>query len=544
MADISVEYCIEDASSARLISAWIARAGHRAVPVQLGAAANHPAAGPDCRVILWSAARTARSSLMKDVGDALKAWTEERLVLVRLDNHSLPPGLRDLETLSLRSGASKEARDRLIKAIRKLLRRQNAATGAASRKGAFAGKPEARSWPSWQSVLKSLSSTTFLQIGGALAAGLLTVFLAYWWLTGDPATHEPATRSQTTHQEHGRSNSQGEGRDANRLDGNTGRAEQERAGQGSRKPYRYSDRNYSGSEKTVSAEPPRSSLLNYILPLLGGLLVLGLIGLAVYLMLADPPWEKIVLTRRGFSRSRRKAASKLLFVSYSRRDANKVFSLASLLEKLGLSAWLDVQQGPATGRYGSKIVSAIKESRCIVVVGSRNAFSSDHVVREVYVGGSLNKPFVLLRLDRHNIPDDFLYFLSGYEAIDVFNLSSQQLRKRLVPIFASLGLLRAKRGQASPALLQSLEGNAQFSLSKKHMLVGRDPACDIRLSDPTVHRRHAMLHREADGGYVVVDLKDLSGNGVFINDERVVKYRLNPGDTIRFGHTSLRFTKK
>src|SRR3954451_18553200 len=48
--------------------------------------------------------------------------------------------------------------------------------------------------------------------------------------------------------------------------------------------------------------------------------------------------------------------------------------------------------------------------------------------------------------------------------------------------------------------------------------IGRSLAADIRFDDPTVSRRHAMLHRE-DGVARVLD--DRSLNGVFVNGERI-----------------------
>ena len=45
---------------------------------------------------------------------------------------------------------------------------------------------------------------------------------------------------------------------------------------------------------------------------------------------------------------------------------------------------------------------------------SRNAFASDHVVREVYVAGDFRKPFLAFQLDQTQFPDDLIYFLSGF----------------------------------------------------------------------------------------------------------------------------------
>lgn len=71
--------------------------------------------------------------------------------------------------------------------------------------------------------------------------------------------------------------------------------------------------------------------------------------------------------------------------------------------------------------------------------------------------------------------------------------------------------------------------------------IGREDDNDVRLTDPTVHRYHAVISRSADVGYVVSDLSSSDGNGVIVNDERVRRQRLNDGDVITLGTAKLTF---
>jgi FHA domain/Zinc-ribbon containing domain len=68
--------------------------------------------------------------------------------------------------------------------------------------------------------------------------------------------------------------------------------------------------------------------------------------------------------------------------------------------------------------------------------------------------------------------------------------------------------------------------------------IGRSLAAHIRFDDPTVSRRHALLHREA-GGVRVLD--DRSLNGVFLNGERVDWHELEDGDEVVIGRFRLYF---
>jgi len=69
-------------------------------------------------------------------------------------------------------------------------------------------------------------------------------------------------------------------------------------------------------------------------------------------------------------------------------------------------------------------------------------------------------------------------------------------------------------------------------------IIGRDPACDVVLSEITVSRRHAAVRQ--DGNTVVIS--DLgSSNGTFVNDAPVADgTRVDAGDVIRLGAAELR----
>ena len=68
--------------------------------------------------------------------------------------------------------------------------------------------------------------------------------------------------------------------------------------------------------------------------------------------------------------------------------------------------------------------------------------------------------------------------------------------------------------------------------------IGRSLSADIRFDDPTVSRRHAMIHVDGD---TVRILDDRSLNGVFVNDERVEWRTLRDGDEIVVGRYRLTY---
>jgi hypothetical protein len=119
-----------------------------------------------------------------------------------------------------------------------------------------------------------------------------------------------------------------------------------------------------------------------------------------------------------------------VFISYSRQDGQAVDQLARQIEQLGYVIWID-RQSTGSQRYAAPIVRAIRTSRLVALMCSRNAFASDHVIREVYVAGDFKKPFIAFQLDPTDFPDEVLYFVSGFPRITVADMDAQQLHAEI-----------------------------------------------------------------------------------------------------------------
>jgi diguanylate cyclase (GGDEF)-like protein len=72
----------------------------------------------------------------------------------------------------------------------------------------------------------------------------------------------------------------------------------------------------------------------------------------------------------------------------------------------------------------------------------------------------------------------------------------------------------------------------------RSLLIGRDPASDLVLTDALVSSRHAMLEDRGDS-WALVDLG--STNGMSVNGEKGKEFLLQRNDKIVFGRTVLRF---
>ena len=83
----------------------------------------------------------------------------------------------------------------------------------------------------------------------------------------------------------------------------------------------------------------------------------------------------------------------------------------------------------------------------------------------------------------------------------------------------------------------TLPNGVALELGSRTWVVGRHPDCDVVLSDPKVSRRHAEL-RPVVGGYDLVDLG--SSNGTRVGSDEVTRHRLEDGDEVEVGTTTLK----
>jgi hypothetical protein len=98
--------------------------------------------------------------------------------------------------------------------------------------------------------------------------------------------------------------------------------------------------------------------------------------------------------------------------------------------------------------------------------------------------------------------------------------------------------LRDELPEGSQCLACEEEGTViQFAIVEGWMRIGRSITADVRLNDPTVSRRHALVVRTREGGLRVLD--DRSLNGVFVNGDQVDWSPLSDGDELAVGRFQL-----
>jgi FHA domain len=89
----------------------------------------------------------------------------------------------------------------------------------------------------------------------------------------------------------------------------------------------------------------------------------------------------------------------------------------------------------------------------------------------------------------------------------------------------------------------AIEGDAMgaHQIDCEMLRIGRHPDNEVWLTEDSVHRYHAVIHRTEDAEFVITDLSGDAGNGVQVNGARLSKARLANGDVIQLGRAKLTF---
>jgi pSer/pThr/pTyr-binding forkhead associated (FHA) protein len=88
-----------------------------------------------------------------------------------------------------------------------------------------------------------------------------------------------------------------------------------------------------------------------------------------------------------------------------------------------------------------------------------------------------------------------------------------------------------------PPIVFSMADGSQHRFSTPEVMIGRDPACELILDDPTVSVTHARLSYH-HGQWWLEDLQ--STNGTFLNGEAVLTpLVVTAGDVVRCGQVDM-----
>lgn len=90
----------------------------------------------------------------------------------------------------------------------------------------------------------------------------------------------------------------------------------------------------------------------------------------------------------------------------------------------------------------------------------------------------------------------------------------------------------------SPLVLEV--NGVRHPLTPPGLLIGRGSEADLRINDPGVSRKHAMIHVQGQGPHMVIHIEDLgSTNGITVNGTKCSEATLGDGSRLEIGTTRM-----
>jgi len=121
-----------------------------------------------------------------------------------------------------------------------------------------------------------------------------------------------------------------------------------------------------------------------------------------------------------------------VFISHASQDAAVAARVCGALEEAGFPCWIAPRNVRLGEPYPAAIVNAINSCRMLVLILSRNAIESPHVLREVERASSKRRPILSVRIDASELPPELEYFLSMNQWLDASHAPLAKLVPELV----------------------------------------------------------------------------------------------------------------
>ncbi len=181
------------------------------------------------------------------------------------------------------------------------------------------------------------------------------------------------------------------------------------------------------------------------------------------------------------------------------------------------------------------------------LVGELEEYLGEHARRESYA--LLSTPNVLIETDEDLERGEFgiatrvvqreIAHADEEAPAPEIQAGATMIYKPAAPLLTE-GAPPAEAGLEREIVSLNLNGE-RHEIRKRRFVIGRSKDCDLQLDDPNVSRRHAELRQEG-ATYWIVDLD--STNGIEVNGHRAKRAKLDPGDTVTLGSTTVVFDRE
>lgn len=107
-----------------------------------------------------------------------------------------------------------------------------------------------------------------------------------------------------------------------------------------------------------------------------------------------------------------------VFISYSRKDQELAYAICELLNKSGISYWIDKEGKYSGSNFKGVIVEQIKKSSVVLFLSSQSSNQSSNVIKEIGISVHYQKPIIPIKLDTYSYDVNIEYDLCNIDYIE------------------------------------------------------------------------------------------------------------------------------
>ena len=107
-----------------------------------------------------------------------------------------------------------------------------------------------------------------------------------------------------------------------------------------------------------------------------------------------------------------------VFISYSRKDQEQAYAICELLNKKGISYWIDKEGKYSGSNFKGVIVEQIKKSNIVLFLSSQSSNQSSNVIKEIGISVHYQKPIIPIKLDTYSYDVNIEYDLCNIDYIE------------------------------------------------------------------------------------------------------------------------------
>lgn len=117
-----------------------------------------------------------------------------------------------------------------------------------------------------------------------------------------------------------------------------------------------------------------------------------------------------------------------IFISYQKNSFDDLKKISDYLESHGINTWYAPRNIKIGEEWAGKLVEAISKCKAVLLLYTKEADCSIHVLREIHIADSDNKPIVWLKLDETSPSGTLKYYVSLLQAFS-FRKENEALKK-------------------------------------------------------------------------------------------------------------------